>query len=114
MLRTLQRANRIEHAFFVFLHVLVVCQRQRLQYGHQTEQVAIDAACFTTDKLRYVRVLLLRHDRAAGAERIIEFDERELGRRPEHHFLAKARKVHHDHGRVGEELQDEVAVADRV
>ena len=76
--------------------------------------MADDAAGLAARQLGHVGVLLLRHDRRAGAEAVGELDEAEVLAHPEHQLLAEARDVHHAQAGRGGELDREVAVADRV
>ncbi len=73
---------------FVFLVVLVVGQRLALHQGQQADQVAVDAAGLAAHQLRHVRVFLLRHDGAAGAETVGQVDKVELGAGPQHQLFA--------------------------
>src|SRR3712207_8868398 len=43
-------------------------------------------------------VLLLRHDRGAGGERVVDLDPAELAGRPEHQLLAEPAEVDADEG----------------
>ncbi|OPZ80907.1 MAG: hypothetical protein BWY77_00876 [bacterium ADurb.Bin431] len=66
----------VEQGFLVFLVVLVVGQRLRLHQGQQAHQLAVDAAGLAAGQFGDVRVLLLRHDRRAGAETVGDLDPR--------------------------------------
>ena len=50
--------------------------------------MAVDAAGLAAHQLRHVRVLLLRHDRGAGAEAVREVDEAEARAHPQDQLLA--------------------------
>ena len=82
--------DRVEERLFVFLKVLVVGERQSLGDGEHRHQVAIDAAGLAACQLGDVRVLLLRHDRAAGGERVGKLQKPELGGSPEDDFLRQS------------------------
>ena len=112
--RDVQRRNRVEQRLFVFLHVAVIAQRQRFHQRQHRRQIAIDAPGFAANQFRHIRVFLLRHDAAAGAEGVAQFDKAEFGRRPENQFFAEAAEVHHQNRRVRAKFQNEVAVADAV
>src|SRR3546814_18343155 len=66
--------------------------------------------CSSDLQLRYVRVLFLRHDRAAGAETVRQVDEAEHRRRPQDQFLTPARQVDQDQAGGRAELDREVAI----
>ena len=51
----------VEQPLFVFLHVLVVGQRQRLEAHQHAHLGADDPACLAANELQRVRVLLLGH-----------------------------------------------------
>ena len=104
----------VEHAFLVFLQILVVGERQSLDDREHRHEVADDAPGLAAHKLRDVGVLLLRHHGRAGAVRVVQLDEGELARAPEDDFLGETRQVHHEDGGGGEEFHDVVAVADGI
>ena len=112
--RVAHRVDGVEQRLLVLLVVLVVCQRLRLHQHQQAHQVAGDASALAAHQLGYVRVLLLRHDRGAGAEAVGQVHEAELRRGPQHQFLAEAREVGHQQRGEGAELDREIAVGDRV
>src|SRR5690606_6132873 len=66
--RIAQGIGGVEQRLLVFLVVLVVGQRLAFHQGQQASQGAEHAAALATYQFRNVWVLLLRHDRAAGAE----------------------------------------------
>ncbi|MPN62512.1 hypothetical protein SDC9_210261 [bioreactor metagenome] len=53
--------ERVEQAFFVFLHIFVVGQWKSFQRHHHARQCALHTATFTANQLQRVRVFLLRH-----------------------------------------------------
>jgi hypothetical protein len=79
----LERVGRVEQALLILLHVLAVGEREALERRQQRLEVAEHAAGLAADQLGRVRVALLRHDRAAGRERLGHPDEPELRRRPQ-------------------------------
>ena len=81
----------------------------RLERGQQPGQVADQPAGLAAGQLGDVRVLLLRHDRAAGGEGVVQGDVAELRGRPDDHFLGDAGQVHADHGQHERGLGGEVA-----
>ena len=111
--RVLQRVDRVEQRLLVFLVVLVVGERLALHQREQRHQVADHAAGLAAHQLGHVGVLLLRHDRRAGAEAVGELDEAEARAHPQHQLLGKPRQVHHGERGGGAELDREVAVATR-
>ena len=112
--RVLHRVDGVEQRLLVFLVVLVVRERLALHQRQQRHQVADHAPALAAHQFRHVRVLLLRHDRAAGAEAVRDAHEAEARAHPEDQFLGEARQVHHDERGAGGELDREVAVGDRV
>jgi hypothetical protein len=64
------RVDGVEQRLLVFLVVLVVRQRLRFHQRQQAHQVSGNAAALAAHQFGHVRVLLLRHDRRAGAEAI--------------------------------------------
>ena len=109
-----ERVGRIEERRLVLLEVAVVGERQALQRGEQRHQRARHAPGLAAHQLRHVRVLLLRHHRAAGREGVGQLDEAELLGRPQHELLGKAGEMHGRDRRGGQELDRRVAVRDRV
>ena len=109
-----QRVDRVEQVRLVLLQVLVVGQRQRVQHAVHRGQVADDARGLRAQQLGRVRVLLLRHDRAAARPGVGEPDEAELLARPEHELGAEAREVRRAGRRGADPVEDEVAVGDGV
>ena len=86
----------------------------RLEHREQPGQVADQPARLAAGQLRDVRVLLLRHDRAAGRPRVVERRVAELGGRPDDHLLGDPGQVHAEHGQAERELRGEVARGDAV
>jgi hypothetical protein len=80
-----------------------------LQRGQQPGQVADQPPGLAPGELGHVRVLLLRHDRAAGGEGVVEGDVAELGGRPEDHLLGDPGQVDGGHRQHERRLGREVA-----
>lgn len=59
--------HRVKQRLLVFLQVLVVCRWDAFDRDHEACEVAKQASALATQQLEAVRVLLLRHDRGAGA-----------------------------------------------
>ncbi len=108
------RVDRVEQRFLVFLVVLVVGQRLALHQREQADQVAVDAAGLAARQFRHVGVLLLRHDRAAGAEAVGDVDEAHARAHPQHQLFREARDVRHHQRGGGAEFDGEVAVRHRI
>ena len=104
----------IEQAFFVFLKVFVVSQRQAFDGGEHCHEVADGASRLAAHEFRYIGVFLLRHHAGAGAVCVVEFYEGKFARAPEDDFFADAAQVDHEDGCCREEFHDVVAVADGV
>ena len=105
----LQLLDRVEQRLLVLLQIAVVGQRKALERGQQPGQVADQAAGFAARQLCDIRVLLLRHDRAAGGERVVEGDVGELRRGPDDHFLGDPGQVDRRHREHERSLGGEVA-----
>ena len=110
----MQGIGGVEQRFLVFLVVLVVGQRLALHQGQQAGEGAEHPAGLAAYQLRHVGVLLLRHDRGAGAEAVGQVDELELRAGPQHQLFREARQVHHRQAGGGAEFDGEVAVGDAV
>ena len=106
--------NGIKQAFLIFLQILVICQRQsfgRCQHGHQMTD---NTTGFTANKLRYIRVLLLRHHARTGTVSIIQFNKGKLPGTPENNFFAEAAQMHHqDRGRR-QKLKNIITITNRI
>ena len=70
--------DRVEQRFLVFLIVLVVRQRLAFHQHEQGHQMAGHPSGFAPDKLRYIGVFFLRHDRRAGAKTIGQINKVKL------------------------------------
>jgi hypothetical protein len=109
-----QRVDAVEQRLLVFLVVFVVGQRLALHQRQEGDQVAIDATGLAAHQFGHVRVLLLRHDRRAGAEAVSQIDEAEARAHPQDQFFRQSGQVgHHQRGRGGE-FDREVAIGHRV
>ena len=104
----LQLGHRVEDRFLVLLQIAVVGQRHRFEGGQQTGQVADQPAGFTAGQLGDIRVLLLRHDRAAGRPGIVQGDVTEFGCAPQNDVLGQPGYVDGDHGQNEGSLGGEV------
>ena len=65
-------------------------------------------------QLRYIGVLLLRHDGTAGGEPVSDLDEAEVLAHPQNQLLAEAADVHHAQRCGSAELDGKVTVTDGV
>ena len=104
----------IEERLLVFLVVLVVRERLCLHQRDERHEAADDAPALAADELGNIGILLLRHDRAAGAEAVGEPHEAVARAGPQDQLLGEARKVHHDERGGGGEFDREIAVGDGV
>src|SRR6478752_5638418 len=77
-----QVVDLVEAGPLVLLQVAVVRQRQPLEGGQQPGQPPDRGAGLAPHQLRGVRVLLLRHHRAAGGGAVVQLGEAVLGRCP--------------------------------
>ena len=73
-------------------------------------QVSLQARGLAAQQLASVGILLLRHERRAGAERVRQRHKAKLRARPEDEILGDARKVHAGQRAGGGELDEHVAV----
>ena len=69
------RIHCIKRKLFVLLHIFIVCKRDSLHGCENRCQRSVNTACFSTDKLCDIRILLLRHDTAACAVCVIDLNE---------------------------------------
>ena len=79
----------IKSQLFVFLKVLIVCQRDSLHDGQHGHQGTIDTAGLSTNQLRDIRILFLRHNAASGAVRIIHLNKTVLVAVPDDDLLGE-------------------------
>ena len=77
----------IKGQLLVFLHIFVVCKRDSLHCCENRCQRSVNTACFSTDKLCDIRILLLRHDTAACAVCVIDLNETVLIGIPQNDLL---------------------------
>ena len=68
--------------------------------GKKLHQIAVYTAYLATDQLGHIRILLLGHNAASGAETVVDGDIRELRRIPPCELLRPAGQMHHGDGRV--------------
>jgi hypothetical protein len=92
----------------------VIAQGQALHRGEHGHQVAVEAPALAAYQLGHVRVLLLGHDRRPGGEGVGQLDEAELGGGPQGEVGGQTAHVHAGDGRRGQELHEEVPIADGV
>ncbi len=104
----------IEQPFLVFLHVLVVGQRQRLQAHQHAHLGANYPPCLATNELERIRVLLLRHQGGTRGDCIGELDKARLARVVEDKVFGKARQVGHGEGRHVHQLHHVIPVRYRI
>ena len=93
-----QLVDLVEDRLLVLLQIPGVGQRQTLEGGHEPRQIADEAASLATGELGDVGVLLLRHDRRAGGERVVQGDVGELPGVPDDDLLAEPGEVDADLG----------------
>ncbi len=67
--------DRIEYAFFVLLHILIICKRNSLHRSQYAHQRTINTACLAAYQLCNIRILFLRHNAAAGAVSIVNLNK---------------------------------------
>ena len=67
--------QRIEQLFLVLLHILIISKRKPFHYREQSRQVPEYTAGLAAHQLGHIRILLLRHDAAAGTVGIVQFNK---------------------------------------
>ena len=90
--------NCVKGQFFILLHIFIICQRDsfhRRQHGHQS---TINTAALSTNQLCNIRILLLRHDAASGAVRIIDLHKPILIGIPDDDLLTETAQMHGNDG----------------
>jgi len=112
--RPFERPDRPEQRRLVVLEVALVGQREALEGGEHPGQLPDDAGSAAPDQLGRVGVLLVGHHRAAGRESVGDAHEPEARVRPPGDLLGQPAEVDHPERHGGEDLDDEVAIADRV
>ena len=110
----LERIDSLENRDFVLLHILAVGERQAFHHRQQCDESPVQPARLGAHQFGRIGVALLRHDRAAGGERIAEPDETEFAAAPRHDLLGEAGQMHHSDRRRGEKLDRKVPVGHRV
>jgi len=109
-----QRINRVEQRLLVFLIVLVVRQRLTLHQSQQTNQRAIDATGLAAHEFGHIRIFLLRHDRAAGAEAIGDVDKAKARTHPQDQLFGQTRKMSHGQRSGGGKFNRKITIRNRV
>ena len=109
-----ERAQRIDRAVFVLLHVFLIGERQPLHHHEQRIECADDAAGLGAHQFGRVRIALLRHHRGAGGELVGERNEPGERRAPQHDLFGKARQMNGANSGSRKRLQHEVAVGHRI
>ena len=105
----LQLVHGVEDGLLVLLQVPVVRQWQTLQRRQQTREVADQSPGLAPGQLGDVGVLLLGHDARPGRPGVVEGDEAELRRAPQHDLLAQPGQIHPELGQHVGGLGDHVA-----
>ena len=116
-----QHPERVLHCFdsvkkraLILLQVAVVTQGEPLQHGQQTHEMPVHPSRLAPDQLRHVRVLLLRHHAAAGAERVRQLHKPKFLGRPEHQLFREPGGVRHYQCQGRQGLHYEVPVGHRI
>ncbi|KAG7666467.1 hypothetical protein KSW81_008416 [Nannochloris sp. 'desiccata'] len=109
-----ERLDGVEHGLFVFLQVAVVREGQSLECRQQAREVANESPRLAARELGDVGVLLLRHDRRARREAVVQGHVAELAGVPEDDLFCQPRQVNAELRRDVGELGDEVACGRRV
>ena len=110
----LGRIDRVEHALFVFLHIFIIRKRQALHRRQKAHECAVDTSGLAAHELGDIRVLLLRHDTAAGTVGVVQLDKAVLVGIPDDDLLGETAQVHHDRRQRGQILNHVIAVGDGV
>ena len=97
---SLPGVDGVKDALLILLEILIVGQGSSLHDGQKLHQIAVYPAYLATDQLGHIRILLLGHNAASGAEAVVDGDIRELRRIPPCELLRPAGQMHHRDGRV--------------
>jgi hypothetical protein len=93
--RGLVDLDRIEQRRNALLEVALVGERQAFEHHQCPGQLPDDAGSAATHQLGRIRVLLVRHHRAAGRERIGDAHEPEARVRPPRDLLSQSTEMDH-------------------
>ena len=104
----------VEERLFVLLQILVVGEGQPLERRQEARKVAHRPPRLAPQQLGPVGVLLVGHHRRPRGHPVVQLQEAELRRRPEHPLLAPPAQVEHQHGAGVEEVCHKVPIRHRV
>ena len=83
-----------EKRLLILLQIALVTRWQPLAGGEERKKRPVNAARFPANQFPGVRILLLRHQAAAGGVFLGQVEKTKLGRREEDHVLRKTREMH--------------------
>ncbi len=106
----LGRLHGVKGHLLIFLHIFIICKRKPLHGGQQGQQRPIHPTGLPPNQFRYVRILFLRHNAAAGRIGIVDFHELILVGIPDNDLLTEAAHMHHDHGQCGKKFDEIIPV----
>ncbi len=106
--------HRVKQGLLILLHILVVCQRKTLHCCQQTDKVSVNPSAFPTDKLRHIRIFLLRHNAGACGIRVRKLNKMEFVAAPKYNFFAETAQMHHQDRKRRNEFDAEIAVRNAV
>ena len=110
----LHGVDGIEEGFFVFLEVLVVAEREALEYGGKGHIAPHDTSHFAANEFHGVGIFLLGHDGRTGGDAVAHLHEAEFCRGVEDKVFGEAAEVHHEEVGCVEHIQHKVPVADGI
>src|SRR6185369_12437342 len=102
----------IKDRLFVFLHILVVSEREAFQSCQQRQQIAKHASGFTADEFHRVGILFLRHQARTRCDRIAQFENSKLSSSVNDDVLGESREMDHDQRTRTQKLDAEITIAD--
>src|SRR5699024_7043762 len=88
----------------------IVSQRDTFHGGEDGDQGAVNAARLSSEKLRDIGILLLRHNAASRAVGVVDLHETVLIGIPEDDLLGKTAEMHHHCGKRREKLDHIISV----
>jgi hypothetical protein len=109
-----QHGARAEQRLFVQLQIFVVRERQSFEQRQETGQLAEHAAGVAAGQLQHIGILLVRHARRAGGQRVGQLRVRGLVAREEDEIFREPREVRHQHRCDEQILRRKITIGDTI